>query len=100
MRSSSIKSIVTVLLISVTVLAATPAAAARQAQKSQKSQGTRTRETASSTDRFAGVRDLINRTLRRLGLNGGITIPTPRQDEETLIPSVPNEPSLPGDPAA
>lgn len=96
MRSSSIKSIVAVLLISVSVLAATPAAAARQTQKSQ---GTRTREVAPSTDRFAGVRDLINRTLRRLGLNGGISIPTPRNDENVL-PTPPNGPSEQSDPSA
>lgn len=95
MRYSSIKSVVAVCLISVTVLAATPAAAARQTRKSQKSSPARTREVAPSTDRFAGVRDLINRTLRRLGLNGGITIPTPRQDEDAAIPSVPDDPSLP-----
>ncbi len=100
MRSSSIKTIVAVLLISATVLAATPAAA-RQTQQSQKSQNTRTREVAPSTDRFAGVRDLINRTLRRLGLNGGISIPTPKNDEESLLngPNGPNGPSDPNAPA-
>ena len=85
MRSSSVKFFVAALSISVTVLAAVPTAAARPAQKSQKTQSTRTREQAPSNDRFAAVRDLINRTLRRLGLNGGITIPTP-------IPADPNEP--------
>jgi hypothetical protein len=99
MRSSSIKSIVAAVLISVTVLAAAPVAAARQTEKSQKSQSTRTREAAPSTDRFAGVRDLINRTLRRLGLNGGISIPTPRNDEDTL-PTLPNGPNGPSDPVA
>ncbi|HEX6098739.1 MAG TPA: hypothetical protein VF432_20655 [Thermoanaerobaculia bacterium] len=78
MRSSSVKSIVAVLSISVTVLAAVPTANARPAQGASKTQTTRTREEAPSNDRFAAVRELINRTLRRLGLQGGITIPVPR----------------------
>jgi hypothetical protein len=77
MRSTSVKTIVAALSITVTVLVAVPTATARPTQKAQKPQTTRTREEAPSTDRFAVVRDLINRTLRRLGLNGGITIPTP-----------------------
>ena len=97
MRSSSIKSIVAVLSISVTVLAAVPTATARPAQKSQKSQSTRTREVAPSTDRFTSMRDLINRTLRRLDLNGRIGIPVPR-DEEPLDGTQPSQPAAPSEP--
>lgn len=96
MRSSSIKSIVAAVSISITVLAAVPVATAGTAQRQQKNQTTRTRETAPSTDRFATFRELVNRTLRRIGVQTGISIPTPRTDEEQGMsspqPNQPNEP--------
>ncbi|HEX6098738.1 MAG TPA: hypothetical protein VF432_20650 [Thermoanaerobaculia bacterium] len=79
MRASTIKSLIAALSISLTVLAAVPADA-RPAQGAQKTQTTRTREEAPSNDRFAAVRELVRRTLRRIGLQGGITIPVPKDD--------------------
>ena len=73
MRTSSIKTIAAALSISFTMLAAAPSADARQAQKSQT-----TRAEAQANDRFAGVREVINRALRRIGINTGATIPIPK----------------------
>jgi hypothetical protein len=80
MRASSIKTIIAALSISVTVLAAVPADA-RPAQGAQKTQTTRSREEAPSNDRFAAAREWLQRALRRIGVQGGITIPVPKDDD-------------------
>ena len=82
MRHSSMKSSVAALTITVTVLAVAPAASARQA-KDQRTQAS-ARAESRDTDRFGAVRQFIQRTLRRIGINSGITIPVP-------APSNPNE---------
>ena len=83
MRLSSMKSIVATLTISLTLLAAVPAAAARPSQGARNPQTTRTRDDAPAADRFAAVRQFINRTIRRITAQGGITIPVPKPIEPT-----------------
>ena len=82
MRTSSIKTIITATSLTLTILAAAPLATAQPA--GQKTQTTRTREQAPTPDRFAAIRESINRALRRIGLQSGITIPVP-------APAVPAE---------
>lgn len=81
MRSSSIKSVFVALSIAVTLVSAVPTASAAPAQGSRKEQPTRGRDEVSQKDRFAGVRQFINRALRRIGIEGGLTVPTPKQEE-------------------
>ena len=77
MRHSSVKTIVAALTISATVLAAVPAVAAGRAN--QRAQNTRTQEQSPSNDRFAAIRQYIQRAIRRLVTNGdGPSIPIPK----------------------
>lgn len=80
MRYPSMKSIVAALSISVTLLAAVPTASARPVQSARNPQTARTRDDRPSSDRIAAVREFINRALRRIATQGGITIPIPRTE--------------------
>ena len=79
MRHSSVKIIVAALTISATVLATVPAAAAVRANQSSRTQPSRTQDQSPSGDRFAAVRQFIQRAVRRLTTNGdGMTVPIPK----------------------
>jgi len=80
MRHSSVKTIAAALMISATVLAAVPVAASSRGNQGPRTQTTRAQEqTGPSTDRFAAIRQFIQRTLRRLTTNGdGMAIPIPK----------------------
>ncbi|MGZ5465782.1 MAG: hypothetical protein ACXWLY_22920 [Thermoanaerobaculia bacterium] len=82
MRNSSMKSIIAALSISVTLLGAVPTATAGPVQNTRGSQSARSREDGPARDRFAAIRQFINRTLRRVGSHNGPSIPIPKQEDQ------------------
>lgn len=79
MRHSSVKTIVAALTISAAVLTAVPVVAADRTNQGSRTQTTRTQEPSPINDRFAAVRQLIQRAIRRLVTNGdGMTVPIPK----------------------
>jgi len=82
MRFSSMKSVVATLTISATLLVAAPVATAASVQNAGQTKST-ARESKRDTDRFAGVREFINRAVRRITSTGGMTVPIPKPVEET-----------------
>ena len=77
MRHSSIKTIVAALSVTVALTTAAPVATAATTRATRDAQVTRARDDAADKSLFAGVRAVVKRALRRLGVNDGITIPIP-----------------------
>ncbi len=82
MRISSMKSVVATLSIAATLLVAAPIATARTTQSTRAAQAARYRDDSPISDRIAAIRQFINRTLRRIGINNGPSIPIPKDQEE------------------
>lgn len=81
MRNSSMKSIIAAVSISVTLLGVVPTATAGPVQNARASQSARSREDGPARDRFAAIRQFINRALRRVVAHNGPSIPIPKQQE-------------------
>ncbi len=82
MRNSSMKSIIAALSISVILLGAVPTATAGPVQNTRGSQSAGSREEGPARDRLAAIRQFINRTLRRVVIHNGPTIPIPKKEEQ------------------
>ena len=79
MRHSSVKSIVAALSIVVTLSAAAPTASAAAPKGARPSV---TRDAGKEKDRTSVMKQLVQRVLRRIGINSGPQVPIPAPTNE------------------